>query len=175
MITANFAVIKESIPNDKYREENLANMREWELLMSRSHYAYAHSNKYTELYGYIAERYGVDKLEKAKYKDSSDYIITGLLGENFETVDRVLKKIYKTPDPVSVFYDKNDKYVSKSIEYLRRHEGKEIVFSADAEIVVPKQKNPWKIRMLHKRPVYILAMMVFKKGSKIRKFLKKHL
>ncbi len=174
LITANFDVIRANIPEGKYKEEISANMREWELLMSRSHYSYAMASKDKELCRYIGEKYGVDKLRRAKYKDSSDYIVTGVLGVNFEAVDKKLKEIYEKTDPVSVFYDKSDKYVSRCIEYMRQHEGKEIIFSSNAEIVVPEQVVSLRTRILHNRAVNVLGTLMFKKGSKIRAFLKRH-
>ena len=174
LITANFAVIRANIPNNKYTAEITENMREWELLMSRAHYSYAAASKDKALCDYVGEKYGAEKPRRAKYKDSSDYIVTGVLGVNFETVDRKLKEIYKKTDPVSVFYDKSDKYVSRSIDYMVEHEGKKITFSQNAEVVIPKQYVSLRTRVLHNRTVNILGNLMFKKGSKMRAFLKRH-
>ena len=143
--------------------------------MSRTHYSYAKSQGDSELCEYVKKAYGNDKIGKSTLKDSRDYIASGLLGENFLAIDTILRFILKKGRDVSVNYDKDDKYVVSSIKEIEKITGAKVVYCKDAQIVIPKRKNSLKCKALHSRFVVSLGMILYPKGSKIRKVLKSKL
>ena len=164
-----------SLEGNKYANEIEENIIAWRELMSRTHYSYAKSLGEKELCDYIKEKYGVEKLSLSTVKDTRDYISSGLLGDNFEAIDTVLRFIYKKGRDVSVNYDKKDKYVANSIKYLRDKCSINVIFAKEAQLVLPKRKYSFKSKVLHSRFVITVGMAIFPKGSKLRRMLKNKL
>lgn len=175
MICDNFEIIQSNIGENKYADEIKANVTEWKNMMSRTHYSYARAEGDSELCGYVKEKYGVEKLKKSTVADSRDYIASGLLGKNFESIDTVLRWICKKGGEVSVKYVKKDKYVAKSIEYINEKGLVNVTSVEPFEIVIPKREISLKSKIFHSRLVSTLAIALFPKGSKIRKRLKNKL
>ncbi len=175
LVTGNFEIMIGAVGENKHAEEIKENIVQWRELMSRTHYSYAKSQGNKELAAYIEEAYKAEKLSRSTLKDSRDYIASGLLGENFEGIDTILRYIYKKGKDVSVNYDKDDKYVAYSLKTIERLLGIKAVYSKDAQIVIPKRANSLKSRIAHSRLVVSAGMMIFPKGSKIRSALKKKL
>ena len=173
LIGLNFEIMLSSIGQNKYADEIKKNILEWRALMSRTHYSYAKATGDEKLCDYIKNVYKTDKLTRSTLKDSRDYIASGLLGENFEGIDAILRYIYKKGKDVSVKYDKGDKYVAKSLEDIEGYLGIKVINTADAQIVIPKRKNSVKSRVLHSKPAVSLAMIIFPKGSHLRGVLKR--
>jgi len=165
----------DNVGDNRYADEIKSNIAEWRLLMSRTHYSYAKAQGDEELCQYIMDAYSLAKAEKSTLKDSRDYIASGMLGDNFEGVDTILRFIYKKSKDVSVNYDKSDKYVTNSMKAIEKALGIKIVFSKDAQIVIPKRKTSLKHKVLHSRFVVSVGMMLFPKGSKLRRTLKNKL
>ena len=175
LVTANFEIMLNNIGENKYSDEIKNNISEWRLLMSRTHFSYAKSMKDEELCDYVKIKYCLDKPSKSKLKDSRGYIASGLLGENFEAIDTILRFIYKKGRDVSVKCDKSDKYVLESLSAIEDAKGIKIVRSDDAQILIPKRKNSLKNKLLHSKLVITIGMLLFPKGSKLRRKLKKQL
>lgn len=175
LIGLNFEIMMASIGQNKYAEEIKKNILEWRGLMSRTHYSYAKATGDEELFTYIRNVYKTDKLSRSTLKDSRDYITSGLLGENFEGIDAILRFIYKKGKDVSVKYDKGDEYVAKSLKAIEGYLGIKIIESDEAQIVIPKRKNSLSRRVLHNKLAVSVAMVIFPKGSRIREALKRKL
>ncbi|MBQ7226670.1 MAG: glycosyltransferase family 2 protein [Clostridia bacterium] len=175
MVTQNFSIMLASLEGNKYANEIEENIIAWRELMSRTHYSYAKSLGEKELCDYIKEKYGVEKLSLSTVKDTRDYISSGLLGDNFEAIDTVLRFIYKKGRDVSVNYDKKDEYIANSIKYLRDKCSINVIFAKEAQLVLPKRKYSFKSKVLHSRFVITVGMAIFPKGSKLRRMLKNKL
>lgn len=166
-------IMLENIPNNQYSEEVRAGILEWQALMARKHYSFAKREGHSDLYTYIKESYNQIELSEARVKDSTAYIGTRLLGDNFLEIDRELRRIYKSNEPVNVIYNRRDEYVSRTIDYLVENEGKVIDSGARGIVIVPKRKIKAKHKIVHAKPVYLLGLYMFKKGSKMRAYLKR--
>lgn len=174
-VTGNFEIMVNSVGENKHAEEIKKNIGLWRELMSRTHYSYAKSQGNKELVSYISKAYKTNALSRSTLKDSRDYIASGLLGENFEGIDTILRFIYKKGKDVSVNYNKGDKYVTDSLKAIEGLLGIKAVYSKDAQIVIPKRINSLKSKAAHSRFVVSLGMIIFPKGTKIRSFFKKKL
>ena len=175
LVTGNFDIILSHVDKNKYADEIKDNIKEWRILMSRTHCSYAKALGDEELCNYAKKVYGLEKLSKATYKDSRDYIASGLLGENFEGIDTILRFIYKKGKDVSVNYNKRDKYVFESIKAIEKNSCIKILYSRDAQITIPKRKISFKSKAFHNRLVVSVGMILFPKGSKLRRLFKSKL
>ncbi|MBO5313430.1 MAG: glycosyltransferase family 2 protein [Clostridia bacterium] len=174
-VNKNFAIMYLNLEDNEYSEQIARDIMEWRHFMARTHYSYAKSKGYTVLYDYIKCMYGLDELKGATVKDSSGYMATGLLGENFDSIDRILRFIYQKGQEVCVKYDKKDKYVKLCLDYMSIKYGIKITYGKDATIVIPKRKISLKTRIFHSKPLYTLGFVLFPKGSEARAKLKKRL
>ena len=161
-----------NVPKNQYSAEIYEGIREWQALMARKHYSFAKNQGYEDLYTYIKEKYNQNELGVSRVKDSTAYIGTLLLGDNFLDIDRELRRIYKSNEPINVIYNSRDDYVVRTINYLTENEGKVIDKSAKGIVIVPKRKIKAKHKITHAKPIYLLGLYVFKKGSKMRAYLK---
>ena len=135
--------------------------------------AYAVANKYTALFDLIKERYHTDKLERSKYRDNSAYSNNKVLPMNFNELENFLREIYNTKEPVNINPRRGNSYIKINTIYLSAFNGN-ISFSDDG-IIPPKDKVKFKDKILMNKFVYSLGLILFKKGSKLRAFLKKHI
>lgn len=167
--------MEKNVSPNKYEGEIRTHLKNWRELMSRSHYSYAKQNKYTDLYDFIKESYGVSELKPYTYSDGKYYNSSSLLASNFDEIDLKLKKLFLQEAPIDVDYDKNDKYVVRTIEYLCKTKNKKITYKSGAEFKIPKRDISLKNKIINNKFVYAVGMKLFKKGSKIRAFLKQKL
>ena len=168
------STMEENIGRDNlFGKEIYDSIRGWAGLMSRTHYSYALSRGYTELYPIIKEKYRVEKLRRSTRRDASGYGKNHLLGDNFEAVDEALLGAYLSDSTATLSVVGNDPYVKENISYLRsRGVGLEI---GKGGTRVPKMHIKFKNRIIMSAPVYKLGMLLFPKGSRIRALLKKKL
>ena len=173
-MTDTLRAMSEGIGDNVHKEKIAIYIQKWTELMARSHFSHAKSKKYTELIPYIQERYGDIKLRLSTFKDGSAYTKNRILAENFSDIEASLLSLYRVSTvPTDVCYDKADDYVRRSVEYMCEHQGRIIAWSKDATLCVPKAQISFKTKFLHNHIVYSAGMILFKKGSKIRAFLKK--
>ena len=170
-----FDIMLKNLPSGEYGEKIKEGILSWRSLMARKHYSYAKNQKYFDMIDYVREKYKQDKLELSRVKDSTAYISTILLGENFLDIDRELRRVYNAKEPLNVVYSPRDAYVVKTLEYLQKYEGAVIDKNAKKIVIVPKRKIKARHKIVYTRPAYLLGLFVFKKGSKIRTYLKKKL
>ncbi|MBQ8545501.1 MAG: glycosyltransferase family 2 protein [Clostridia bacterium] len=173
-MTFTFNTMYANLPENSFKDEIKANLKEWSEMMARKHYSYAKANKLEHMYDYIKEKYDTTKLQLSLASDSYAYIGTELLGDNFDDIERELYKFYRTDD-VNLIYNEKDQYVGKSINYLINNEGKKINKSSSKLIIVPKRQNKLSHKFVYNKLIYKIGLKIFKKGSKARIFLKNKL
>lgn len=170
-MTRSFDIMLANIGKHMYASEIKYGILKWRELMSRTHYTYAKTNKHTDLYEYIKERYQVEKLQTSTKKDGELYQKNQLLGDNFLDIDKALRKIYFTNSNVTVIYDKSDEYVARTMKYIERMKH-DVTDTERKTLMVPKKIISAKNRFLHNHFIYSVGMLLFKKGSRARAFLK---
>ncbi len=168
-----FDIMINNIASHSRKEEILVSLKKWRGLMSRTHYSYASANKYTTLYELIKERYHTDKLEKSKYRDNSAYSNNVVLPQNFAELDSFLNNIFISKTPISVKLNHSCSYIKSSIRYIMTIADN--VSISDDGLVPPREIIKFKDKILMNKFVYSLGLILFKKGSKLRAFLKKHI
>ena len=166
--------MRRNLPDSDRRHRMEEHIRRWGELMSRTHYSYAVSAGYTAAYEIIKKAYRVEKLAKSTMRDQSAYVNNCLLGSNFEQVDAALREVYFDEGVREVRCDRRDQYVLRTLSYLAS-KGRTVRISDTAEVSIPKQRTSLKNRLLHNYYVYTLGMILFKKGSRLRAFLKKRI
>ncbi len=149
----------------------LSALREWELLMSRTHYSYARAGKFVSLYRFISSSYNTEELEAPRKSDAEAYMRTRLLPENLTDVDLAFLKLLRNKSK-EIFIHEKDRYAMKLYNQLKLY-GCCHVLSGQSENVIPKEHISLKSKLLHNKAVFKLANCIFKKGSRIRKFLKR--
>ncbi len=165
-----------SLPVGSRTEQMTEDIMYWRGLMSRTHYSTARSGKFSELYPKIKEAYGVEKLSLSKYADGKAYIKSELLGKNFSDIDSALTEAFLKEGTVKVKYKKSCIFIRKNLSTAKRLSKKDIVYEkASPDIVIPKPKNKLIDSIIHNVIIYKIGILLFKKGSKMRNFLKKHL
>lgn len=164
-------LMREGLPGGIEHERMLADVNEWAAMMSRTHYSHAHASGYTELYPLIKESYGVTELRRSTAHDGRCYTRHALLPKNVEQREAVLYEIWRRGS-ATVGYRKGDGYAAASVAYMTAH-GADLRLCNGAELVVPKKRFKLRSRVLHNYVVFKLGMLLFKKGSRMRKFLKR--
>lgn len=159
------------IPEGERREELLAHVDAWSAMMSRSHYSHARAARYEALYPYIKEKYGVDELRRATHADGRCYIKHALLPKNIEAREAALFELWRS-GAEEARYPRMDGYAAISVDYIGRL-GKEIRYSRRAAVRIPRRRIKLRSRIIHNYVVFKIGMLLFKKGSRIRNFLKK--
>ena len=171
-MTKTLDIMKRNIGEDRNKEQILSHIREWELLMARTHFSSAKSAGYAGLFPYIKKKYRTDKLERSTASDGKFYRSTELLGVNFLDVEGALLSIYDSKVPVRCTYSKKDKYTHLAVSYLK--ELGKITCDPEAPLVeIPRFRIGIKKRIIHNPLVFRIGDTLFKKGSKARRFLKK--
>lgn len=155
-------------------------LRAWELLMARSFYSHLTQKKFYDLKPQVCRLFHTDELRRTTRRDGAVYAKNRLLGENFFDIDAKLAALYEkaaTGKTVTVRTGATDPYTrARLAEIYAVSEGRvHPVRSKTADVVIPKQKIRLKNRLLHNYFIYSLGMILFKKGSKLRAFLKRHL
>ena len=175
-IGAVFNIMLSALPDGKYTEKMKEDIVFWKGLISRTHYSLARASGFSELYPLIKETYGVEKLRVSKLSDGKAYSKAELLGENFTEIDNALTTVFLADKDVTVKYRKSSLFVSRIISTLSKLSNKKIIYkNKNADITIPKPKNKIINNLIHNVIVYKIGLILFKKGSKIRTFLKRRL
>jgi len=171
-----FEVMVSALPDGESRKKMEEDILFWKGLMSRTHYSQARSGGFTALYPLIKETYGVDKLRLSKYSDGKVYTKSELLGKNFKEIDDALTKVFLSDSDVTVSYDKSSVFIKKILSAASILTEKQIIRKRkNADIVIPKAENKLIDSIIHNVVVYRIGILLFKKGSRSRNFLKRHL
>ncbi len=169
-----FRIMKAEAAKNAYSDEIEADVCEWAALMSRTHYSKAKALRLRELYPVIKDSYGVQALHAPTFKDGRCYSKSELLGENFSDVDEALTALYYREKPTEIKYERKSLYVGRIISYAREVGG-DIIYSNKAKNSIPKRKISLRDKIIHSPLLYRIGLILFKKGSRLRAFLKKHL
>ncbi len=161
-------VMRENTPEGARTEE----LVHWQGLMSRTHFSHARAQKYSELYSLIREEYCVEDLKLSTWKDSSVYYHATLLPVNFPEIDAALRPLFDRKGEVAVAYDRRERYVGRVMACLRAH-GTEVKYDKHAELRIPRGNRRLVDRILHNDLVYAVGVLLFKKGSRLRAWLKR--
>ena len=173
--TTTLSIMREGVTGLERADAMLKNLREWELLMSRTHYSYAKKNGYTDLFEAVKTRYNTDKLQASTLADGAAYSKNKLLADNFGEIDSALLAIWRDGKKL-VNPSKLDKYTRQSLEFTEAQQNVKITYTKEAEgRTVPKPIIPIKKRIIYNPTVYKLGMLIFKKGGRMRAFLKRKL
>ena len=164
-------IMRGGIRENVNKDALLLHIDRWAQLMARYHYSVARGAKYTELYPYIREKYGVEKLKLSTTKDSSSYETKVLIGDNFNDVDNALLSLWNGEKEYFSKTKHPDKYTENSLEYMRKKN--KIRENPSSTTSIPKFRNSFKKKVFYNRIINKTAGFFFKKGSKSREFLKK--
>ncbi len=145
---------------------------QWQALMSRTHYSHARAQKYTELYPLIREQYGVETLKPSTWHDSSVYYRAALLPVNFPELDTALRPLFDREGKIMVRYDRREPYVARIVALLGTA-GVEVQYDRSAALRIPRGVRRPIDRILHNDLVYAVGVLLFKKGSRLRAWLKR--
>jgi len=165
-----------AIPECEYSEKMKDDITHWKELISRTHYSAARGAGFSDLYPLIKEKYGIQELKTSKFADGKVYINSELLGENFTEIDNALTSVYMANTDITVNYDKSSTFVSRIIYTYSKLSDKKIEYKKEnADISIPVPKNRITDKIVHSKIVYTIGLLLFKKGSRMRNFLKRHL
>ncbi len=168
-----FADMEAGLPlSHPHIDELRESLAAWKALMARSHYSHAYANKFEALYPLIRETYGVEKLKKATFHDSSVYYRVTLLPNNFTEIDEALRPLFDVTAPVTVDYQKSVPYVATTIDAIRTS-GVTLHRARPADVTIPKAIIRLRDQIIHNDLVYAVGVLLFKKGSKLRALLKR--
>ena len=121
----------------------------------------------------IKRAYGVEALKVSTFRDSSAYSDNRPLPSNIAEIDAELLCIWRSDEPVRLSLSGASPYQRRSVEYMRGCGRNIEVARGGARLVKPKIRL-WD-KLIFNRFVYSVGMLIFKKGSKLRSFLKKHI
>lgn len=166
-----------NLDDHPHKAQIAANIDQWRALMARSHYQVACTLRCADLFPHIKAVYHVDQLEQPLARDGSVYVKAELLGDNFAQIDDLLAQIYLSDHPVTIHYNRRCRWISRIVTCTKKQN---TAASADGEtcavdFYIPNPRSPLKDRIIHNHVIHRLGMCLFKKGSKMRAFLKKHL
>ena len=167
-----FDVMEETLKSKGVFEKYYTNLYNWKKLLAYGNYATAKRHKYFELVPLIKECYRLSKLKMHFKKDSFYYDSQKVLPLNIPELDDFLLKCLKLPNGSSISIKKG--YVSKQLNSFNKVFQKDFVFknTAHADAVAPKEYYSFKQQLIHNVLVFRIGMILFPKGSKIRKKLK---
>jgi hypothetical protein len=149
----------------------------WKNLLCTSNYQVAKRSHYKELIGLIKEKYRVTKIKRLPRGHAKAYQNQRVLPLNIDAIDTQLKKVYYSNRYLKV-YAKRNSYAFESLVVMKCLFGLKfdlVKSKKQATFVFNKEKVSIKQRILHNDFVYKLGVMLFPKGSKVRKFLKSKL
>ena len=153
----------------------VSRVNEWAGMMSRTHYSYALAANHTDLYPVIKEKYGVDRLSRSTLRDARANSKNVPLPQNFGVIDGALRAAWMADTPTRVaIYDRFD-YVTRILR-LAAESGHAITTvkpTEEHDVEIPPARVSLKKRIMYSPIVYKTAMLLFRKGSKLRALLKK--
>ena len=150
---------------------------EWKKLLCRTGYSNAKQGGHKHLFPVLKECYNISKLKKAKLSDSSAYTKQKILPNNMEEINAAIQKIYYSKKTLFVCVKKKS-YAHNTLVKMQNVLGTKFNITPStigANIVMPEEVYSIKQKILHNDAVYLLGVILFPKGSKIRKKLKSKL
>ena len=149
----------------------------WKKLLAYGEYAEAKRQKFKSLVNIIKEKYNLSKL-KTKFPGASKYYDNQfVLPVNYTEVEKTIKKVYFSNKYLRI-YAKNANFAKNQIKTIVFLFDKRVYYVKNktlANLVLTKEKYSLKQQILHNPIVYKIGVILFPKGSKIRKKLKSKL
>ncbi len=166
-------IMEDYLPEGEDSPRMKAHIDGWRGLIARSHYSLAKGAGYEELYPFILEAYKQSELKLSTYKDGKAYAGKVILAKNFHEIESTLFEISKSDKHRRVYVKNADAYTKRQTIKLKK-EGKLLPSRKnEAELVIELKKERLLFRLINTAPFVKLGMVFFKKGSKMRNFLKK--
>ena len=167
-----FRIMKTNLPKDSDEKTLRLRIAKWEHLMAKTHLAVATALGYDAMFCVIEEKYGIS-IERLKLlKAVKSHRGNRLLPSNFKDIDYALLSLHKSDTPLAVKYNKKDAYVSSCMCRIIAS-GKVTHEKRSPDVTVQRAKIPAKLRIIHSPVIYKIGTRLFKKGSKVREFLKR--
>ncbi len=149
----------------------------WKKLMCFNHYSYAKGVRDQDIIELIKVKYKLGGLIKNFWRMDKFYANQIVLPQNLTEVDLALKKVYYSNKHLMI-YAKKRSYGYKQLSRIITLFSKRVTFVKDkknAMLIMPKERVPLKLKIMHNNVVCKIGMLLFPKGSKIRKILKSKL
>ena len=143
----------------------------WAALMARSHFAHARRAGYVDVYPYIMEKYGVSDLCFPTRRDERVYEKVKLLPSQVEKIEASLLSLCSQGDTIKVKKPRRGGYAELLLRGLTI-EGWKVEYRRDYTALPSERVSPIK-RIIFNSAVRRLGALLFKKGSRIRAFLKR--
>lgn len=145
-------------------------VNEWRGLICRAHYSHAKRSRYLELIPYIKDKYGIRKLRMSTYRDEACYLYNTPLPLNIREIDSILLEVWSRGVLPNVTYAKCP-YIQSFIDYMKNVS----IEIGDGDIHINVKRISWKSNLRFNHTLLRIARRLFPKGSKVRKFIKRHL
>ncbi|MBR2969933.1 MAG: glycosyltransferase family 2 protein [Clostridia bacterium] len=171
-MTRVFDILSFDLSNEGLFNKYSSYLNLWKRLLCTSHCTMAKAFKDIELREHILKLYGIENYKP--YNNESAYVRHKILPNNILEIDKVLRDLW-SKDYVKIYTKKNG-YAYKTIKVINDLYAKHYILTKDkknADIIMPYEDIKFKQKILHNLLVYKVGMLLFPKGSKIRKFLKK--
>jgi hypothetical protein len=169
-----FDAIENDIKNIESFQKFLPLLDDWRNLLCSSNYQVAKRANYNELFDVIKKSYRINKIKKLPRDHAKSYYIPKLLPRNTTEIDEKLKEIFYAEENIKV-YAKKGSYAFNSLVKMKAVWGLKFEFVTNkkqATIVIPKSDITLKQKIFYNSTIYRIGMMLFPKGSKMRRFLK---
>ena len=172
-----FEVMEAELKNTNRYDELSTRLYDWKKIMASSAYEVAKNSKYTDMFEKIKSAYGVKKLTKLPWVAHRPYAKHKLLPKNLDEIEEALQKVFFSNKHLIVYVKKHS-YAFDELVIMKLLLGKrfDITHQKDsADVLMPKEKYSLKLKFIHNNFIYSVGMLLFPKGSKIRKKLKSKL
>lgn len=176
-MTKVFDIIEDDLTKKSCIDEVKIYFQMWKQLLCSSNYQVAKHLKLKNLYPMILEKYKSCKLKGMPSDHDKAYLKQRILPVNIDVIDTQLKKVYYSNKHLKVFAKKKSYAfeVLNKMKYLFKKRFDIVSNKYQSSFVFEKEKISIKQKILHNIFVYKLGMLMFPKGSKIRKILKSKL
>ena len=167
------SIFSEQSADSSHSEYIAEKIADWRALMARTHYSHARAGRLSSLYGVILDAYQQKELSIAKYSDSKAYSNNRLLPTNFSDIDRELYSVWRRDGEIKIAEKSVFSYSQSFIDYAVS-QGKKILLAKGGDTLIKPRYNI-KNAILMNKIVYRIGLLIFKKGSRARTFLKRFL
>lgn len=176
-MTKVFDIIEKDLTKKSCFDEVKNYFQMWKQLLCSSNYQVAKHLKLKNLYSFILEKYRTCELKGMPSGHDKAYLKQRILPGNIDAIDTQLKKVYYSNRHLKVFVKKKSYAfeVLNKMKHLFKKRFDIVSNKYQANFVLEKEKVSIKQKILHNSFVYKLGMLMFPKGSRIRKILKSKL
>lgn len=149
-------------------------LAEWKSMLCRDFYSNAREIKAFDLYIKLQQDFGIQKLQKYKFKDHLLSFSHKLLPDNFFEYEELLRTLQTAGDSLFLGGFQKSLYFNRELEALCAYTHKTYTYiGARGDYSVPRPINSLRNRVIHCSALKMLAGLLFPKGSKAHRALKK--